>query len=245
MPGTFIDGLDWRDGEDYAFSADFTGGQWAWQFLRRNPAYQAEWRAFIAIWRALERDYGRAPNRDFCQWKNDPRAWVPASKCSEGDCRIDQERVLIECALGARWGFHKFPPDPAIRDAVGAGKLNWRENAIEMQWVDGEHPLSIDDAAHVALAFDLGLPLKAQIEQAKRLLQLEQRGRVRKGRIAAPRAAAHADDWRRYLRLLDGRADGASLEEMKAHWPDVDVAGGLVEADRLRDGGYRRMTLLP
>jgi len=61
----------------------------------------------------LLREYGRAPNRDFRQWRNDPRARAPASEC---DCRIERDKVLIECALGARWGFHKFPPDPAMRD---------------------------------------------------------------------------------------------------------------------------------
>ncbi len=245
MVAASLDGLNWRDAEDYAFTTGFSGGQWAWQFLRRNPDYQAEWRAFISTWRALERDYGRAPNRDFCQWKNDPRAWVPASECGAGDCRIDQDKVLIECALGARWGFHKFPPDPAMRDAVGDGKLNWRENTIEIQRVDVGHPLADDDAARIALAFDLSLPLKAQIEQAKRLLQLEQRGRVREGRILAPRAAAHAEEWRRYLRLLDAGASGASPSEMRATWPDADIDADRVEADRLRDGGYRRIALLP
>ncbi len=239
-----FDGADWRCVEDYAFTEGFSGAQWAWQFLRRNPRYQAEWRAFIATWRALEQDYGRAPNRDFCQWKNDPRAWVPAAECGEGDCRIDQDKVLIECALGARWGFHKFPPDPAVRDAPGEGRLNWREASFGPERLEAGEAVP-DGAALATLCFDLALPLKTQVEQAKRRLQLLQRQRVRDGRILAPKAVAHAEEWRRGIRMLDARAAGATLEALRAVWPTRDVAADLDAAERLRDGGYRRITLLP
>ena len=45
----------------YAPCAGLTRDQWAWEFLRRNPDYQRDYRAFIAIWRALEADYGAPP----------------------------------------------------------------------------------------------------------------------------------------------------------------------------------------
>ena len=41
---------DWTDPRDYAFTADLDPRQWAWEFLRRNPDYQAEWQAFHAVW---------------------------------------------------------------------------------------------------------------------------------------------------------------------------------------------------
>ena len=105
---------NWKNPQDYLYTATLNKEQWAWEFLRRNPDYQAEWAAFHRTWTALEADYGRPGNRDFCAWKEDPRAWVAAAECEESDCRVDQDKVLIECALGARWGFHKFPPDPAV-----------------------------------------------------------------------------------------------------------------------------------
>ena len=114
---------DWSDAQAYAFTASLNAGQWAWEFLRRNPGYQAEWQAFDAVWQALEADYGRPPDRDFSAWRLDPRAWLHAADCPEGDCRVDQDRVLIECAMGARWGFYKFPPDPADDDPVGGQRL--------------------------------------------------------------------------------------------------------------------------
>lgn len=59
----------------YSHCTGLTRDQWAWEFLRRNPDYQADFRRFIALWQALEADYGAPPNRDFQRWKRDPRAY--------------------------------------------------------------------------------------------------------------------------------------------------------------------------
>jgi len=61
----------------YALCATLTRDQWAWEFLRRNPEYQSDYRTFITLWRALEADYGAPPHRNFSQWKLDPRAYGP------------------------------------------------------------------------------------------------------------------------------------------------------------------------
>jgi len=55
--------------DPYAYCATLTRDQWAWEFLRRNPEYRSDYQQFIAIWRALEADYGEPPNRDFQRWK--------------------------------------------------------------------------------------------------------------------------------------------------------------------------------
>lgn len=36
---------DWRSAADYADTVSLSLSGWAWEFLRRNPAYQAEVRA--------------------------------------------------------------------------------------------------------------------------------------------------------------------------------------------------------
>ena len=35
--------LDWRDAATYAWTEGLTPSQWAWEFLRRNPAYREAW----------------------------------------------------------------------------------------------------------------------------------------------------------------------------------------------------------
>ena len=190
---------DWRHAEDYAFTADLTRHQWAWEFLRRNPDYRREWAAFAATWRDLEAAYGSPPNRGFPAWRQDPRAWVRASECPEGECRVDQDKVLIECALGARFGFHKFPPDPADHDPVGAGRLTWRAMQPDPVLELGPEDLASlgVDPSRVALGFDLSRPLRAQVEQAKRQLQMLQRQRVWDGTLTLASVAGRRDRWTR------------------------------------------------
>jgi len=232
---------NWRRLEEYDFCDALTREQWAWEFLRRNRDYRREWRRFIETWRALEADYGRPPNRDFCAWKNDPRAWVPAEECGEGDCRIDGGKVLIECALGARWGFHKFPPDPADDDPVGEGRLTWRPLPPEplpeagQAWRPGLETM--------ALVFDLSLPLKSQLEQARRQLQMEAARRRRQG-LVPKRVATLKEEWKGLLRLIDAeaadeRADLFMLE------PRGDADSQWRRARAMMNGGYLRILRLP
>jgi hypothetical protein len=238
---------DWRRPETYAFTAHLTREQWAWEFLRRNPDYRRAWAAFAATWRDLEAAYGSPPNRNFPAWRQDPRAWVHAANCPEGECRVDQDKVLIECALGARFGFHKFPPDPADDDPVGAGRLTWRELGPEPVRELGTQDLADlgADPALVALAFDLSRPLRDQIDQAKRQLQVLQRQRVRKGTLTLATVAGRRVLWTCVLRLLDAEAAGADPDRQNSGcigWPREDLR---VEAHHLRDLGYLEILRLP
>jgi hypothetical protein len=242
---------DWRHAEDYAFTADLTRHQWAWAFLRRNPDYRREWAAFAATWRDLEAAYGSPPNRDFPAWRQDRRAWVRASECPERECRVDQDKVLIECALGARFGFHKFPPDPADDDPVGAGRLTWRETPPDTVRDLGQGDLAGlgagfgSDPSLVALAFDLSRPLQGQVEQAKRYLQIVQRRRVREGAVTLRTVAGLRAQWACALRLLDAEAAGAGPGALASVCGASPVVALRAEARGLRDSGYRDIPILP
>ncbi|MCB1722230.1 MAG: hypothetical protein KDJ39_00870 [Gammaproteobacteria bacterium] len=234
---------DWQRADDYAFTAHLDAAQWAWEFLRRNPAYRAEWQAFDAVWRALEGAYGRPPDRDFCAWKRDPRAWVPASECAHGECRVDHGKVLIECALGARWGFHKFPPDPDDDDAATDARLTWRPLDETQPLVETDDGAWLgDDPARVALGFDLSQPLPEQLERAKRSLQVLQRQRVKTGRVRPATVAAWRDDLQVMLRLLD--AQQAGIDDARLAVVADDWSPRQQEAQGLRDGGYRMLARL-
>ena len=229
---------------DYAYTQELSGAQWAWEFLRRNPRYRQEWIAFNEVWQLLEAAYGRPPNRDFCAWKADPRAWVRAEDCPGSDCRVDQDKVLIECAMGARWCFYKFPPDPDDDDPVGAGCLVWREVETDTPLVSpDDHNWLGDDPARVALGFDLSMPLREQLERAKRLLQVMQRQRQKSGRVETVSIRAQRGTLRLMLQLLDAESDGADdrmLESIDMGWRPL-----LEQAHRLCESGYRRLPFLP
>lgn len=236
---------DWRDASEYAFTSELGGAQWAWEFLRRNVDYRREWQAFWSTWQELEAAYGRPPDRDFCAWKRDPRAWVRVSEETGGECLVDVDKVLIECAFGAKWGFHKFPPDPADNDPVGGGRLNWREPDERLE------PLGPDDQdwlgaepARVALGFDLARPLAGQLERAKRLLQGLQHGRVRRGTVKRLTVSGETARWRLLLRLWDADAAGAEDSVIAATLGVADVAPLRAEAGELVNAGYRKIAHL-
>lgn len=211
-------------------TATLTRDQWAWEFLRRNLDYQRDYRAFIAIWRALEADYGAPPNRDFSRWKQDPRAYGPLPgdvqlAASAGElCTVDDERVLLECWMGAKWGFYKFPLDPE-RSAPGPDELSWRP--LPQPDAPADTPYRID------IAFDLSLPLPPQLEAAKFRLVIRAAELRRQG-LAAPKTVANQREcWITMLRLLDG-----------ATAADADSAELLSEAQALVAGGYREILRL-
>jgi hypothetical protein len=238
--------MDWRLEADYAYCQQLDLSGWAWQFLRRNPAYQADYIEFINLWRQLEEVYGAPPNRDFFKWKQDPRAWRPEADitaCGNEVCPGENDQVLIECWLGAKWGFRKFPIDPAIPlpDA-----LSWREFPIQIEAIEEGFFTPSPDT--LALIFDLALPLPVQLEAAKHRLIAASNGRARSGQLAPRNLREGAPIWLAQLRILDALDTGASLSQI-AQAPGLNPDEKEVEtvskaALAMRDGGYRRLLML-
>jgi hypothetical protein len=208
--------MDWRSSADYATCVGLSRDQWAWEFLRRNPDYQSDFARFIAIWRALEAVYGAPPQRDFPRWKLDPRAYGPLPGAAPNSldeatgelCVVDDERVLIECWIGAKWGFHKFPLDPARSTPPTPEELSWRPPPPAT-------PRSEGDPYRLDLAFDLARPLPPQLEAAK-LRLVSRAAELRRSGLPAPLSvASERTKWTRWLRLLDAQAASATLESIK------------------------------
>ena len=215
--------------EAYAHCATLTRDQWAWEFLRRNPDYRADYRQFIALWQALEADYGAPPQRDFQRWKQDPRAYGPLPDQGTLDshsgelCVGEDDRVLLECWMGAKWGFYKFPPDPDRTTPPDPDELAWRPPAAP-------GPRATDDAYRLDIPFDLSLPLPPQLEAAKFRL-VSRAAELRRSGLAAPMTVANqCARWTQMLRLLDAEAAGEALEE-----EDAEL---LREAQAMMHGGY-------
>lgn len=215
--------------DTHACCATLTRDQWAWEFLRRNPDYQADYRRFIDVWHALEADYGTPPNRNFQRWKQDPRAYGPLPGDAElgapsGElCVGEDDRILLECWMGAKWGFYKFPLDPQRTTPPGPDELAWRTPPAPA-------PRPAGDAYRLDIPFDLSLPLPPQLEAARFRL-VSRAAELRRNGLAAPltvaRQRAH---WTRLLHLLDTEAAGESVA-------DTDV-GLLLEAKTMATGGY-------
>jgi len=213
---------------DDAHCTSLTRDQWAWEFLRRNPDYQADYRQFIALWQTLEADYGTPPNRDFARWKLDPRAYGPlpgddALGHSSGElCLGENDQILIECWMGAKWGFYKFPLDPARTTPPEPDELAWRPPSLS--------DAPPDTAYRLDISFDLSLPLLPQLEAAKFRL-VSRAAELRRKGLAAPMTVANQRErWAHMLRLLDAEVAGVSVGE--------EDAALLCEAQAMVQGGY-------
>lgn len=244
---------DWRQPQNYSYTASLCVEQWAWEFLRRNKAYQQDWRWFWATWQSLEARYGKPPERDFQRWERDPDAYRMVDD-SSAECRVDQDKMLIECWMGAKWGFYKFPLDPATRQPVIGEQLTWREADESAQLVEDADSTYLDgEARHVALGFELDLPLRRQLELAKRFLQLRQARLRREGKTTMRLVSSQKHRWCVMLRMLDGLQAGDDLDSVYAvvreqhGGPDGDspAATLLHEAEKLVNGGYRAMLRIP
>lgn len=247
--------MDWRDVRLYTFDPALSRAEWAWQFLRRNAEYQADYGWFISTWRALEADYGTPPGRDYFRWKQDPRAWRSEREiesCPEDVCPGVGDLVLIECWMGAKWGLRKFPPDPALTRPILEEELAWREVALEMPELEsGDAPWLQQRPGRIGLGFDLGLPLADQLELAKRQLVARRRAMEKSGHLPGHRLTDFAPLWQRWLRLLDAAEAGASLREIGVELGTANTMGrhaGLGEEIRqarsLVAADYRQILLM-
>lgn len=219
---------DWRNPEDYKFCQNLSPESWAWQFLRRNPEYQQDYEQFIVTWRALEADYGVAPNRDFSRWKLDPRAYA-SEEMTQGLCDDDKScasvsgnKVLLECAMGAKWGFYKFPNSPDIEFPDVPEQLIWRELDIRVATPAGEAL-----PYHADLRFDLRLPVKEQLASAKKQLVIQQRKLQKQGE------GFNVGTLSQQLRLIDA-----------ADSDDQEIAALLCNGDIEALAGYRQQALM-
>ncbi len=235
--------MDWRCDTDYAFCDQLDLAGWAWQFLRRAPEYRADYTEFIAIWRQLEASYGAPPQRDFFKWRQDPRAWrseADLAGCGAEICPGENDQVLIECWMGAKWGFRKFPLDPAINLP---DELAWREFPVDVAVVESDSGLAFPPEI-LALRFDLSLPLPAQLEAAKKQLLANRLLREKGGHLPPRNLRTGAPLWRLWLRLLDALESGDTPSQMAATLglsePEREVAAAI----QMRSGGYRRILML-
>ena len=176
-------------------------GQWAWEFLRRNPEYRTDYLAFIEVWKSLEANYGVPPERDFFRWQQDPRAsrpaWDPSRSTGAACTTDDEEQQLIECWMGAKWGFYQFPQDPALDALDLAAPINWRPPPAFDFRSEEQSP------KRQRLNFDLSLPLPAQLEAARQWLINEQISLRRQGQTAPRTLENQRGRWIQLIAVLD------------------------------------------
>lgn len=223
---------------DYAYTENLSKERWAWEFLRRNPEYQRDYKSFTHRWNSLELDYGKVPNQDKQGWKNDLRSlaneWNVELKQLEefpdrDNANSSQETVLIEDWMGSKWGFKSFPLNPSNKSPKIPEELDWREQSIDMDDIRFD---AQDNAPIAQINFDLRYSLIDQLDAAHKDLinltsQLQRLGKVKLV------ASDHYEEWLEQLKLLD------DPELFKQSTQEQQMS-----ANEMTISGYRKILLM-
>ena len=251
----------WKDPKNYAARLSPQG--WAWEFLRRNDDYRADWQrwsSFTKKWGSDEEAYNRCPFSE--GWECDP----PAKKGETYDEYAGRvsggraEMFPLAYAIRMRWGLLFDPVDPdRVADVSTKFILQTPTERIRVwggwNFDRVDQPLS---PTEMAMIVDLAWPLAPHMALLERHVRETKRWRISEGKLKtrseAPRySPAHL---RTYLRILDARSAGAKPSDIiKTLYPkefnDDRAYGGRKTftnaektAKKLRDRDYRELVLL-
>lgn len=205
---------DWRKPEDYDFTKKLRPHRWAWEFLRRNPDYQQEWQEALRLFNAYCAEYGEDEGRRrFCySERGDPAD----TRFCIGNFSMAQETTIPRWGIG---NYHNPDHDVPFRLAFEGGHSLPPTFA---PWLRLEQPapdpcnLPIELRPwHVAVLFDARYPIEYQLESVRKSFPLHQEMFKERGGKLAPRPMRRAaGTWPLYLRVLDGRAAGATFREL-------------------------------
>lgn len=227
---------DWRDVSAYTDHGNDLLS-WAWEFLRRNPEYQADY----ASWAALpdsEVDEngvsGWTPKyyRTYGDWESmiyfQPTSGHPVRKgetVGEYEARTGQGVQLLHIHLLEKWGLEHELPDPAAELATeGREKLPpYFPQYVEPPPGESERPrlLSIpwdqeDDSFMETFSIDIRLNLEAQLNAIEETVRGMKNDRKR-GLFPVEdirRASIHTDGMLQDLRIWDARLSKAEYAEI-------------------------------
>ncbi len=237
---------NWQEPSDYLLLEKVSNDLIAWQFLRRNLEYQRDYQYFITVWHELEVKYGAPPNRDFNAWKQDPRAYrcereiYHLNENASEVCASPDDKLLIECWMGTKWGFYKFPLNPTKNNPIIGEDLSWRTDPENVKLLDGNTIAALSKSnSHfenkAAIVFDLNKDLKQQIQSAKQQLIIAQR------QIA--QLNHNNKNWILSLRLLDALQSKISDNDIQRSLglEHVNYESLKRQANDLLNGGYREI----
>jgi hypothetical protein len=205
---------DWKDHETYPPKIGTRMRQWAWEFLRRNPDYQADYERWL---RTAPKDRWPDPGEDMSLYQFDPPA-RDGETFLQYERRVGRtERVIAPLYDVMQKKYHissGFPPPPEDDDpprfvTAGYGPFLCGPQR-EVHWRDG---LAAQQAIYL---FDLTLPLEAQCRRALRVMQGQQRLRREKNPELYQIRRAREDLFQDYLRVLDAVAARVPIDEIAA-----------------------------
>jgi hypothetical protein len=167
---------DWRTGAGYPDPDKTSLALWAWEFLRRNPRYRADYVAYV---QAKAGDF--APLRERLKVDLLPDEW--------------------SAALARKWGLPiGEPPDPS---QPWQGRLEpWWPSSPDVKVIVNDTKRR-NRTLNPALEFDISFPIEPQLESARKILLDAQQSLRRKGSLYKRPERARTEQFVDCLRILD------------------------------------------
>ena len=197
---------DWLKPAEYGATAKWSNNRWRWEFTRRRDDYREAFDASADKTYALAIEVHKKPTG---------RGIKPAKILKPCD------PYFVARALTLKFDLPSLP-NPRLSEQPS---LNIAFQSVRTRFYFGEGaewPQAIGEQAAIevpvpkgwlGVVFDLSRPLEPQLQGVKGhfdYLQIEQLGKV------IPSRRRHPGKWLTYLRVLDGRAAGASWSELTA-----------------------------
>ena len=187
--------MSWNNLQDYDYTTDHSIRDWGWEFIRRNPAYMAEWKNELKVFHA----------------KNKPRI----KGVSYNGNFLDPEKyetfeIFEDWSNPSKWGLRSYQ-DPRAKKLV-ARNANSLVRKIDMSFSEKtELCVGIKPNTYLAI-IDLEKPLEPQLCDIKSNAIEAQK----KAMLDRPKSKEKdkKELWLNYIRCLD--AQGAKVKRTGA-----------------------------
>lgn len=253
---------DWKDPKAYPEPDDLSLGQWAWQFLRRNPEYQADFAKWRELRDGLDDPEGRLPTID-----QDLSFFVCDPPASDGETYATYRKrvgnkwrseISLYAHLWEKYGLRTGARFWLLPDPREDQQSVWFET-LTIGYIPGipdcrEYVVG-PEAFEVLVRFNLEWPIEVQLEKAQKILKRERTYYKKNDAFEPIEKRNRLDKFQLYIRLLDAEVSGAEAGEMAAvllpnrdnsypdYGADKNIRDGLKAAQKLRDRDYRFIPL--
>lgn len=206
--------MPWDDASSYSYTSVHTAQDWAWEFIRRDERYKAEWEKLInrparqPLWPLLEVDGDISPYGD-----TEARLGVDLAD----NHNIETFGILDKGAW--KWGL-KYYQHPAAKKLVASNPYkimsHLRRDTVSVE-IDRDVSIFPEDHT-LTVIFDLLKPMKPQLDEAAAIAKEYQENlNKRHPKMAATRSQkVNQQDrhrWTIYLRCIDAKAAGAKKKD--------------------------------
>jgi hypothetical protein len=238
--------MDWENEENYSHIVPRHKALWAWEFIRRNPDYQAYWEESVVKYNTAKKTYLDSKSITsekmglsaltiltgiFSDWIDD--IYIDDSCISESEDGANS--FIRRKGAEEKWGIYNVY-NPRNDQPFELGFMG-------LTFLRTEPPMGISPHERLA-TINLKEPITPQIEAIERMARRAQKSQ----KIKPKKIQLYPEVWLKYLRVLDCEAEAKTRQERAAKiiFPEqhnnahAQFRSALKEAKKLVNGGYKK-----